>query len=136
MLRYHLTLTVVVFAGCARDKSALPDSTPRPNTARPAENVPADSSDAAATGSQYHSTGVDLLDPLPDTPVASPPRPATPPLTAAERDRAIFIARNHLYGDEPEPEGIEYTVSRTESGYSADYDPMADPEVLQHTISR
>jgi len=69
-------------------------------------------SDSAARAPQYPSTGIEFGDPLQVKPVP------VPALTAAERTRAISAARSYLYDDKPEPEGVEYDVSRNGNEYS------------------
>lgn len=65
----------------------------------------------------YPSTGVRPWDPLPPHHRYGAPQPRRLPVINAKRDRAVAVVREYLYGQDPEPEGVEYGVSKTECGY-------------------
>jgi hypothetical protein len=114
--RYHSILVLALIAGCVHDKANPPRPAPPPSSATFVE-IPAKEAESHAGGHQNPSTGGGMWDPV-HRPVSSQPQPAVRSLTAAERERAISVAREYLYKDDPEPGEIEYKVHRTEDGYS------------------
>ncbi len=145
MSRYHSVLVLAWIAGCVHETQTPPTSAPPPSSTKIVEDLPAKGTESRADDHQYPSTGVEMWDPVrrpvskgtesradghqyPSTgvemwdperwPVSSQPQSAVRPLTAAERERAISVAREYLFKGDPEPEEIEYNVRRTDDGYS------------------
>jgi hypothetical protein len=116
MSRNHFILMLVLVAGCAHEKQTPAKSAP-PAHPLTVDNDPQRAAESNTDGRQYPPTGVEMWDPIP-TPHSPLPQPKVLSLTAAERERAISVAREYLFKGEPEPRDLEFHVRRTEHGYS------------------